>query len=279
MMAARLMVLLSWCFFQSIVGFSQNMGINTASPASKLDVNGNLTVGATYSGTNAAPVNGALIQGNVGIGSTSPNGRLHLYEATGTTSTGSAATMILEHGNSGGSSCILFKSKVNVGSDYAYIKYSDDGSGNGSNNENGLLEIGIQNDAVSNIYEDDICFMASGNVGVNTTSPNSTLHVLGSYQGKTKSVSASATLADDDWFVLVTNNSASTLTLPTLVSGTTDGKMLYLRATGGASTSVTIAPAAGNTLSTHYSWSNPLAQKEAILLIGLGTVWYVVTGD
>jgi hypothetical protein len=266
-------------FFLPITMYSQNVGINIATPLSKLDVNGNLTVGATYSGTNAAPSDGALIQGNVGIGITGPNGKLHLYEATGTTVAATAATLILDHGNSGGQNSILFKSAVNAGGDYGYIKYSDDGSGNGSTTENGLLELGIKDDVPGNSYEDDIAFMPSGNMGINTRSPNSTLHVLGAYQGKTKSVSTSVTLANDDWFVLVTNNSTSTITLPTLVSGTTDGKMLYIRATGGASTSVTIAAAAGNTLTTQVSWFNPMAQKEAILLISMGTVWYVISGD
>lgn len=50
---------------------SGNVGIGTgATPISKLDVSGNFTLGATYSNTNAAPTNGALIQGNVSIGTT-----------------------------------------------------------------------------------------------------------------------------------------------------------------------------------------------------------------
>jgi len=44
------------------------VGIGQASPASKLDIQGGLTVGNTYSGTNAAPANGAIFEGKVGIG-------------------------------------------------------------------------------------------------------------------------------------------------------------------------------------------------------------------
>jgi hypothetical protein len=256
---------------------AQGLGIGTATPVSKLDVNGNLTVGSTYAGTNAAPANGALIQGNVGIGITAPNGRLHVYEATGTTTGVSAATLILEHGDNGGQSGILFKSFGNAGSDYAYIKYQDDGSGNGSTTENGLLELGIGDD-VAGSNEDDIAIMSSGNVGVNTRAPNSTLHVSGSYQGKARTVSTSVTLANDDWDILITNNSATTITLPTLVSGTTDGKILHIRITGGASTSITISAAAGNTLSPSYSWTSPLGQKQGITLISMGTVWYGAGG-
>ncbi len=60
------------------VGYAQNVGIGQASPVSTLDVDGNLTVGATYSGVNTAPVNGAIIQGSTGIGTASPAHRLHV---------------------------------------------------------------------------------------------------------------------------------------------------------------------------------------------------------
>ncbi len=56
-------------------GYSQNVGIGQNAPISKLDVKGNLVVGASYGGT-AAPTNGAIIQGNVGIGTTSPSALL-----------------------------------------------------------------------------------------------------------------------------------------------------------------------------------------------------------
>ena len=63
------------------------VGIGTTSPASKLDVEGGVAVGATYSGTSAAPTNGMIIEGNVGIGTTAPTSKLHgvasLAAATG----------------------------------------------------------------------------------------------------------------------------------------------------------------------------------------------------
>ena len=54
------------------------IGIGTSNPFSKLDVEGNLTVGAGYGGSNAAPVNGAIIEGNVGIGTATPHALLQL---------------------------------------------------------------------------------------------------------------------------------------------------------------------------------------------------------
>lgn len=55
---------------------AQNVGIGTATPVSKLDVNGNLVVGTTYSGTSAAPLNGAIIEGDVGVGTATPTAKL-----------------------------------------------------------------------------------------------------------------------------------------------------------------------------------------------------------
>lgn len=48
------------------------VGIGTTSPASKLGISGNLTLGTGYVGT-AAPTNGLIVQGSVGIGTTAPN--------------------------------------------------------------------------------------------------------------------------------------------------------------------------------------------------------------
>ena len=52
------------------------VGIGTTRPANKLDVEGAMAVGATYSGTSAGPTNGMIIEGNVGIGTANPQERL-----------------------------------------------------------------------------------------------------------------------------------------------------------------------------------------------------------
>ncbi|MFN8299698.1 MAG: hypothetical protein U0T75_11370 [Chitinophagales bacterium] len=51
---------------------AQNVGIGETNPASKATIKGNLSVGSGYS-TTAAPANGAIIEGPVGIGITSPD--------------------------------------------------------------------------------------------------------------------------------------------------------------------------------------------------------------
>lgn len=54
------------------------IGIGTAAPLSKLDVEGGIAIGTAYSGSTAAPTNGAIIEGNVGIGTTTPSDKLEV---------------------------------------------------------------------------------------------------------------------------------------------------------------------------------------------------------
>ena len=121
----------------------------------------------------------AVEEDNVGIGIASPTNPLHIFETTGTPASATNGTILLEKGDSGGSQSIVFQSRGNLGSDYGYIEYSDDGSGNGSDTENSLLTIGVQNDVSGHAGQDDIAILPSGNLGVGTTSPDAFLDVEG----------------------------------------------------------------------------------------------------
>ena len=100
--------------------------------------------------------------GKVSIGKPSAYGALHLYENTGSVPDFNGGTLTLEHGNAGGESSIVFRSKNNGDSDYAYMRYEEDfdGSSTGSA-ENGKLTIGIGNDGEGSV-EDDIEIKSSG---------------------------------------------------------------------------------------------------------------------
>ncbi|HOC91127.1 MAG TPA: tail fiber domain-containing protein [bacterium] len=78
-----------------------NVGIGTTSPANKLDVEGSMAVGATYSGTSAAPANGLIVEGNVGVGTDAPDEKLHVQSGATTrihveSTTASPASLWLE---------------------------------------------------------------------------------------------------------------------------------------------------------------------------------------
>ncbi len=74
-------------FMQKNEIFAQNIGIGTASPASKLGIKGGLSIGDNYAETYTAPANGLLIEGSVGIGTESPAARLDVKGSGNTTAT------------------------------------------------------------------------------------------------------------------------------------------------------------------------------------------------
>lgn len=53
----------------------QNVGIGTNDPKSKLDVKGGIAIGNNYSGVTPAPADGAIIEGTVGIGTSTPDSK------------------------------------------------------------------------------------------------------------------------------------------------------------------------------------------------------------
>jgi hypothetical protein len=112
-------------------------------------------------------------KGNIGIGSSAPEAKLNIREITGTLASATKGTLLLDHEDAGGASSIVFRSKVNRGSDHAFIEFRD------KNPlityvEAALLTIGMQND-----LDDHIALMPSGNVGIGTTTPGAKLTVSG----------------------------------------------------------------------------------------------------
>ena len=73
---------------------SSNFGIGTTTPASKLSIGGNASIGANYNV--AAPANGLIVQGNVGIGTTSPSSLLSLAGSGSGTSLATLTTPTLQ---------------------------------------------------------------------------------------------------------------------------------------------------------------------------------------
>jgi trimeric autotransporter adhesin len=59
------------------------IGASTMVATARFENNGGITIGRSYIGTNAAPSNGLIVQGLVGIGTAAPTSALHVYSGTG----------------------------------------------------------------------------------------------------------------------------------------------------------------------------------------------------
>lgn len=131
----------------------------------------------------------------VGIGTATPGAKLHILEAIGTAASATSGSLLIDRNDSGGASSIVFRSRGNAGSDYAFMEYREKNPGLPNNAESGLLTLGIQNDT-----DDHIALMPSGNVGIGTNTPGSRLTVQGGIQ-----VSENITLATDKEVLFVDN--------------------------------------------------------------------------
>lgn len=126
-------------------------------------------------GTSAAFTETMRIKGNgrVGIGTNAPASTLYIYEPAGTTVGPNAGSITLDHGDNGGASSIVFRSRVNAGSDFGYIQYQD-APGVGGGGESARLYIGTSNDA-----DDHLILNPAGFVGIKNGNPYAPLHVSG----------------------------------------------------------------------------------------------------
>ena len=77
---------------------STKLGVGTEAPVNQVSVNGNMGVGSTYAGANAAPANGLLVEGNVGVNTNAPTEQL---EVNGNAViTGDVSTLLIDgYGN------------------------------------------------------------------------------------------------------------------------------------------------------------------------------------
>src|SRR5258706_6896874 len=83
-------------------------------------------------------------------------------------------------------------------------------------------------------------------VGIGTTSPNSTLDVRGSFSAPVTTFSANTTAGASDNFLVFTGSSATTLTLPTAVS--IGGREYWVKNASSNSSTLTIATTSSQTI-------------------------------
>ena len=91
-----------------------------------------------------------------------------------------AGSLVIEHGNAGGGSSIVFPSANNRTSDFGYFRYRDDVENNGYGYERSRLEIGLENDYTDATYKDSLILQKNGGyVGIGTVNPVYNLDVAG----------------------------------------------------------------------------------------------------
>jgi hypothetical protein len=155
------------------VASAQNVGIGFSNPASKLTVNGNFAVGADYNA--AAPTNGAIIEGNVGIGTSSPLYPLHVVNSSG------EAVETLEGNNGTGIGGLLYLLNDSTTSRKTTIDMTQPGAHTGFQLDVDYTQSNVNDftiyDNVNNAYP--IYIDSTDQVGLSTVNPRFRLEVSG----------------------------------------------------------------------------------------------------
>jgi hypothetical protein len=153
------------------------VGIGTSTPASTLAVAGNGSVGSGYA-TTAAPTNGLIVEGNVGIGTTSP---LHKLECM--TAIGSDTSVSITAGGELNQAILYLGTPFNgtvSGRKVALIASGGTGWSTSPlhfclNNSTGTGT----NENSATISDARMTILPGGNVGIGTTAPGEKLQVQG----------------------------------------------------------------------------------------------------
>ncbi len=154
---------------------NSSLGIGTATPGSKLSVAGGLSVGNGTFANTAAPTDGVIISGNVGIGTTAPSAALEVHKDGNSnnfqiikvinTSTGSSAvsglTITAGSAAAGGQLFHYSNTAATDPNSFAIVNYP-----------NAALRFGVNNGEYMRIA-------AGGNVGIGKTNPGTALDVNG----------------------------------------------------------------------------------------------------
>ncbi len=108
-------------------------------------------------------------------------------------------------------------------------------------------------------------------VGIGTTSPNSTLDIRGSISANLRTFTANTSAASTDYNLVFTGTSAATLTLPDASS--IAGRAYVIKNASSNSSVLTIATTSSQTIDGLSSWTLSQANKT-IIVISNGTNWY-----
>lgn len=180
-----------------------SMGFGTQAPLSKVDVNGSLAVGTSYAGAVAAPANGAIIEGKVGVGTNSPDTGLTSAYASVVHCESSSAYAALACRSTSSASGAFFELDNDQNANNYGLLFGTYGSTNGggalwgvarANNsfmfKNGSAElvigtVGAGNITIGTNLTARMTFLGTGPIGIGTVSPsaNALLDLVSTTQG------------------------------------------------------------------------------------------------
>ena len=222
--------------------------------------------------------------GNVGIGVTSPQAPLHI--------TGNLEpALLIEDGNihlSGTNPAhnpeIQFIDNSDI--DVAGLKIRYDNSTGNSHIEN------MFNNTNAGIFfttreagtADNVLSLVAGQVGIGTTTPNSTFEVSGSQAGNYTAITDDITLNETHYIVDLTDTDDATVTLPA-ASGVT-GRTYHILTTGNSESSwtLTIDSNGGQFMGSNQD-SGPEdsieidGSSQSVTLVSTGTYWFILTDN
>tara|TARA_R110002020_G_scaffold296658_1_gene512259 strand:+ start:24479 stop:26326 length:1848 start_codon:yes stop_codon:yes gene_type:complete len=171
--------------------------------------------------------------GLVGINTNNPNNTFTIYETSGSPVSATEGTIIIEHGDDGGKSSIVFPSGYNSGSDYAFIQYQDNKGGSASSGHDAVLELAVMNNG-NGSYQDDININAAGSLGINNVSP---------------AISASIDMGRSNQGLLINKVQLKNITdNATIQAAEPDGLLVYNTTAAGSSPN--------NVVEGFYYWDN-----------------------
>jgi len=208
-----------------------SVGIGTTTPQSKLDIEGGVAIGVTYSGTMAAPTNGVIIEGNTGIGTATPATLLDVYGGSlgGTTGNtvdisqlGMPTTNVMQlktfgirtaTGTTWREASMRQQLTVDAVSGMGYIQYH----GFAASDNLPALSFGTINSGATAPLSvpERMVITNTGNVGIGTSAPLSTLEISGT-SGELITVSSAGTLTLGASVVYNFSGTTTTWTLPAI---------------------------------------------------------------
>jgi hypothetical protein len=161
-----------------------SVGIGTVSPASMLDVRGNISFNQTLYVQN---------NGSVGIGTSNPKSKLHITNVIETRDGGWQSALDIQATGPAANFPAMYFSGQNTTA-YSAIIWTNSTSGNSNSQITGSIYVQPTNSTNANMYfatndalgsgsyTNKVAILGNGRVGINTTSPSQMLHVRGNVQ-------------------------------------------------------------------------------------------------